>query len=346
MTQRYAYIALVLSLALVPGGPSVLHAQEEFPYTLEQLTRLVESGAFPDERILELTRESCLGFRLDREAIRRLRSAGASEELIQRLGSVCVRLTTVVVTPAELEIAAGASGILRAQALLDPDNTPLPNVVFQWSSEDTTVADVSAGIVLGRMPGETRITVRTEEGQSGSALVRVTQALPGEAAAVPDSLAETGGTGKSIATAAGLGLAVPGGGEFYTGRTAKGVVVLLGVAAGLAAGYLITSEDTLGESRTPSPPDCDLLQGSCEINTRNELEIKETRNILVGAAIAGAFWLYGLIDGIRAAGEPRAAPLEEPNAERPGLSLELMPADGVRFMWNGGLELTFVRIRS
>jgi hypothetical protein len=345
MTHRCAKIAVFLSLAVLLGGASQLWAQEEYPYTLPQVLRLIESGAFPDERIVELTRESCIGFRLDGEAIRRLRAAGASEELIERLGGVCVRLTTVVVTPAELEIEAGASGVLRARAMLEPDTTPLPNVVFEWSSEDTTVADVSAGgAVVGRMPGETRITATTPEGHSGSALVRVIEAAP-EVGGELGAEHEAGTSGKSVAAAATLGMVVPGGGELYVGNTVKGILVMLGVAAGAGAAYVFSSEDTLRLTRSPtSPPDCDLTQGSCDIGTRNELEIEKTPNLLAGAAIAGVFWVYGLVDGIRSAKRSGAAPADEDDAMR-GLSFELLPADGVRSAGGRRMNFTLLRIQ-
>jgi hypothetical protein len=342
MTYRYASLVILSCLALLVGGAASLHAQDELPYTLDQLVRLVESGAFTDDQLLELVQESCRGFRMDEDATQELQQAGASGSLVRSLlREVCERLTTVVVWPAELEVVAGSSGILRARALLDPDSAQIPNVVFEWTSEDTTVADVTGGVVVGKTAGETRITARTEDGDEGTALVRVVTAAA-EAGTPADSVA--GAAGKSGGTAAALGI-IPGGGEFYVGNTTKGAIVLAGAAAALAAGFLLTSEDTLSAIRVPTaPPGC--VGASCAYPVRTTAEIEETSYVVIGAAVAGAFWLYGLIDGIRTAnksGETRAAG-QQRNGQ--GLSLQIAPADGIRVGRNGDVELTFVRIRS
>jgi hypothetical protein len=341
MTYRYASLVILSCLALVVGGAASLHAQDELPYTLDQLVRLVESGAFTDDQLLELVRKSCRGFRMDEDATQKLQQAGASESLVQRLRGVCVTLTTVVVWPAELEVVAGSSGILRARALLDPDSAQIPNVVFEWTSEDTTVADVTGGVVVGKTAGETRITARTEDGYEGTALVRVVTAAA-EAETPADSVA--GVAGKSGGTAAALGI-IPGGGEFYVGNTTKGAIVLAGAAAALAAGFLLTSEDTLSAIRVPTaPPAC--VGASCDYPVQTTAEIEETSYIVIGAAVAGAFWLYGLIDGIRTANKSRETPAAGEQRNGQGLSLEIAPADGIRVGRNGEVELTFVRIRS
>ncbi|UCC49307.1 MAG: Ig-like domain-containing protein, partial [Gemmatimonadota bacterium] len=292
-----------------------MHAQERLPYSLEQLVQMVESGVFSDQRILMLVRESCIGFRMDEEATQRLSEAGASEGLIASLRRVCVNLprvvTTVVVSPEELEVPVGASRILRAQAL-DPDSAQIAGVVFEWSSEDTVVAEVSmGGVVLGKALGETRVVAGTEEGPAGVALVRVVGAAAAEAGPAELEMVGERRAGKSVATAAALGVLVPGGGEFYAGKTAKGAVVLLGAAASLAAGYVISSEEVLDVSYTASGVEsCDAASGSCTYPVTRDEEVEETRQIVIGAAAAGAFWLYGLIDGIRSARAYESAPSE------------------------------------
>ncbi len=352
MKQRYAWLGLFLCLALPPIWPGQLQAQDRQPYTLAQLIRMVEPGVFPDGRIITLARESCLGFTLDAEARRQLRQAGASEGLIANLRQVCVSLPrvvqSVVVTPAELELSVGGSSVLRAQALA-PDSSQIANVAFDWSSEDTIVADVSmGGTVVGKMPGATRIRVGTENGPWATALVRVVRGTPAEGEAVgldPLDVERVGG--KSAGTAAALGLFVPGGGEFYSGNTAKGVVVLLGAAGALAAGYLITSQEELSMTLSPTAPQsCDPLAAFCRVSVSKESEIKETRQIVIGAAVAGAFWLYGLVDGIRSAKRAPGALLEGEGEGDPGLSLELVPADGLRLTASGDTQITLIRIRS
>jgi hypothetical protein len=345
MMLRYAQILFLLCLLLVAGfsGLEAQERQQRPPFRLEQLTQLVESGVFPDERIVFLANQSCLGFRLDEAAEARLRAAGASERLIGSLRGVCVRmLTTVVVTPSEIELEVGANRILRAQAL-DQDSANIANVIFDWTSGDTTIADVSGGgVVLGLAPGETRVTARIEAGPTGSALVRVVEAAG--APTTEDSLALQLEAGKSVGTAAVLGVLIPGGGEFYVGNTAKGVVVLTGAAAALVAGYFITSEDTLSVTRSSGLPDCDT-PSRCIYDVTSEAEIEKTNGLAIGAAVAGAFWLYGLIDGIRAAKSTQPAqPFDEGEGEQ-NVSFQLAPPDGVRFRANGDVDVTILRVR-
>ncbi len=330
----------------------MLEAQDRQPYTLDQLKRMVETGVFPDGRILALARESCIGFTMDAESRSELREAGASEGLIASLRQICVRLplvvTTIVVTPAELELPVGASRPLRAQALA-ADSSRLANVAFEWSSEDTIVADVSMdGMVVGKAPGMTRILVSTADGPSKRTPVRVVRAVAAEASAGDTaSLAVERRSGKSAGTAAALGFVIPGGGEFYSGNTAKGVVVLLGAAGALTAGYFITSDDVLATKLTPTAtPNCDVQQSSCTISVDKQTEIEETRQIVIGAAIAGAFWLYGLVDGIRSANRAPVTAGEPGGEGESGLSLQLIPADGLRVSASGDAELTLLRIRS
>lgn len=342
--HRYAFFAFLLTLAALAGLPQRARAQEELPYTVDQLVRLLQSGAFTDGRILELTRESCLGFSVNDEAVDRLIDAGASRELIDGLRRACVRMMTVEVAPAEVEVALGSSRILHAQALVD--STQIAGVVFEWNSADTTIVEVSSGgVVLGKAIGVTQVTARMEGGLEGHALVRVLEVEEGEAE--PDSLAAETTAGKSVGTAAALGI-IPGGGEFYVGNTAKGAVVLLGAAAAVTAGFLISSEDTLSvtpelvsfECPVPSQPT------SCSYRVNVTVEKEETSYVVVGAAVAGAFWLYGLIDGIIAAKKSRAAPAQAEQLDaNPGLSLELIPRDGLRVGADGSVEFTVARVR-
>ncbi len=360
MTQRYALLTSTVLLALLAAGVSGLQAQEERPpFTLDQLTQMVESGVFSDQRILFLVREACLGFRLDDEAAGKLRVSGASEGLIANLRgrSQCVKLprvvTFVALEPAELAVATGSTEILRAKAL-DPDSTAIPNVVFEWSSDDSTVAVVSqGGVVMGRSPGMTWVRAVSPQGPVGMARVSVSAAVARQPAEPTDTLGTGSFTGKSPATAAALGFVLPGGGEFYSGNTAKGVVVLLGAAAGLAAGYLITSEEITGFQYSAATPTatCQVDPGTgntlCTYSVTRTDTVKETRQIVVGAAVAGAFWLYGLIDGVRSAKKSRVTQTNQlPGDETPDLSLELMPADGVRVTLMGDVEFTLLRLRS
>jgi hypothetical protein len=348
MTQRYAYLLLFVCLAMSAFVPTRLEAQEREPYSIDQIIELLESNVFSETRIEMLVGRSCVDFRVDDEAARRLSSAGASSRLIASLRGVCVELPSgfvdaVVVMPAELDMEVGATRILRAQAIA-PDSTPVTGVIFEWTSADTAVAEVSGGgTVLAKAPGEVRIAATTQEGPSGTAVVRVSTA-----AAEPEEMLEAEVAGaKSVGTAAALGVVVPGGGEFYTGNTGKGAAVLAGSAAALAAGYFITSEEVLSVSYSATDPGTCAPEGSpCTFDVTRSEEVKTTNNLIYGAAAAGALWLYGLIDGIRSAKQSQVAPAEGQDDGSTGISLEIAPADGVRYTAFGELELTFIRIRS
>jgi hypothetical protein len=345
MTQRYAYPLILICLASLAAAPAKLEAQAREPYSIEQVIQLIESGLFTDSRILALVRESCIGFRLDEEATRRISEAGGSAELLGGLRDVCSRgfVQAVIVAPAELDMEVGGTGILRAQAMA-PDSTPIAGIPFEWVSADTAVAEVSGGgMVLAKAPGEARIAATTQEGPSGSALVRVTAAALAEPVEAREARAVGG---KSVGTAAALGVVVPGGGQFYTGSTGKGAAVLAGSAAALAAGYLITSDEVLSVSYSATQAGDCSEPGSCTFEVTKTEEVKTTRNLVYGAVAAGAVWVYGLIDGIRSAKNSQIAPAEGQDGATPGISLELAPADGVRYTAFGEVELTFIRIRS
>lgn len=348
MTQRHAYLLLFACLALSAIVPTRLEAQERQPYSIDQIIELLRSGVFSPERIQMLADRSCIDFRVDDEAARRLQAEGATPGLIAYLRDVCVRLPSgfvdvVTVTPAEVDMEVGTTRILRAQALA-PDSTQVTGVPFEWTSADTAVAEVSGGgMVLAKAPGEARIAATTQEGPSGTAVVRVTAAALAEPVETRERRAVGG---KSVGTAAALGVVVPGGGQFYTGSKGKGAAVLAGSAAALAAGYLITSEEVLSVSYSATQPgDCSQPE-SCTFDVTRTEEVKTTRNLVYGAVAAGALWVYGLIDGIRSAKNSQIAPAEGQDGATPGMSLELAPADGVRYTAFGEVKLTFIRIRS
>jgi hypothetical protein len=326
----YAY-CVVLGV-LLPAGR--LHAQDP-PYSVDQLITLIQSRVFSDERILERVSESCLGFRLDEEAETRLRSAGASDELMSGLREACVSLPYGVeflrLRPAQLELPVGDVQELRAEPLSE-DSTLLGPVPLAWSSTDTAVADVFGnGIVVGKAPGEAIIAARTEGGVEGTMRVLV----------VPDTLAVS--LGKSVSAAAALGVVVPGGGEFYTGNTAKGGLILAGSAAAIAAGFLITSEDTVASEPVLNET---CVDGSCVLEVASASQVEKKKDMLVvGAAVAGALWAYGLVDGILTAKKSKPSPARPADRFDGGLSVQLLPEDGIRVGRAGSVDLTLVRLR-
>ena len=331
LLRNTLYVALALPLL---AGP--LRAQGEQPYSVEQLVRLIQSRVFTEERILGLTQESCIGFRLDAVSEPQLRAAGATDALIEGLRDNCVRLPygveTLRISPDSLELALGRVQQLRAIAL-DDDSIAVNNVPLDWSTSDSTIASVFGdGVVVGKALGSAVITAQVEGSLSATMRVSVVEATAEEIAVA---------NAKSPTTAAVLGI-VPGGGEFYTGNTTKGIVILAGSAAALAAGFLITSEDTM-----PAQP---LLQESCA-DTNCTLTLAAVSDVttkslaVAGIAVAGALWAYGLIDGIRTAKKSQATTTEPTLPGSQGFSFQLLPADGVQVDRWGRVELTFVRVQ-
>ncbi len=197
--------------------------------------------------------------------------------------------------------------------------------------------------MLGKRPGRTRVVASTTEGPTGSATVTVVRTAAG--AAEGEEAEQLPPGAKSVGTATALGVLLPGGGEFYTGNTAKGLGIVVGSAAAVVAGLLITSEDTLDlafiPTGSPTGP------GSArEYPGEFEFTIDETGYFVVGAAVAGALWVYGLVDGILAAKKSRRIPVEAEMEREPGLSLQIAPVDGVRIARDGTTEITLIRIGS
>ena len=334
MTKRSACFSVLL-LALVALGPRSLEAQDRPPLRIDQVVELITSGIFPDERVILLASQNCIAFQVNQETSDRLAEAGASSGLIGGLSGICVSLL-VRLAPTEVELQVDSTTILQAEAL-SPDSVIVPSVIFEWISSDTSIAEVnSGGLVLAKSPGLADVRAMVEDSLYATTSVRVIAAGP-----AVDLVPST--RRKSVGTAAILGI-FPGGGEFYVGNTTKGIVVLGGAAAALTAGFLLSSEDTLSVMRELIATEPCIQTCSYEVVTTAEVE--EKNYVVVGAAVAGAFWLYGLIDGILAAKKSQtvADSVQEPGGQ--GMSLQLAPPDGVRFGRNGEVELTFLRIRS
>jgi hypothetical protein len=343
--RRAIYLISLLCVFISCAWPARANGQDVQPYTLDQIVRLLESGVFSDDRIIALAQENCIAFRVQGEPVRTLLSAGASVDLLNGLSEACVELpvTWVMITPAELDLTIGDTVVLQAQAL-GPDSTQIPDIAFEWSVQDTSIAKVSAdGTIAAKGIGETRVIARSEEGPEGTVDVSVTRPVAVDDPGVeepPDSLI----AGKSVGTAAALGI-IPGGGELYVGNTAKGIAILVGSAAAIGVGVLLTSEDTSDVAFTATgPPSCS--ETSCSYPVDVNATINETNYVVVGAAVAGALWLYGLIDGMIAAKNSRVPPSPEDMEGDPGLSLQVVPVDGIRVSRNGYTEITFLRVKS
>lgn len=100
----------------------------------------------------------------------------------------------------------------------------------------------------------------------------------------------------TVATA--LSVMIPGGGQIYAGEAVKGGVILVGSGVALATGVAVAKRDPY----FGCPDPCWEF---------------DTGPLLVGAGIAGALWLYGVVD---ASGAARRA-----NRRNGAAALELMP---------------------
>ena len=87
---------------------------------------------------------------------------------------------------------------------------------------------------------------------------------------------------KNPSTATTLSLVLPGGGQFYSGEPVKGAVIAAGVMGGLA--YASTAIPKLAED-----------------GADRGYYTKHGTTLGIGLGVAGAFWLYGVVDAPNAA---------------------------------------------
>jgi uncharacterized protein YjdB len=96
-----------------------------------------------------------------------------------------VPVATVAVSPGTASVTVGNATTLSA-TVTDANGAVVPNASVAWSSNNTTVADVSGGTVTAKAVGTATITA-SSGGQSGTATITVTAAptpTPGPAATV------------------------------------------------------------------------------------------------------------------------------------------------------------------
>jgi hypothetical protein len=118
-----------------------------------------------------------------------------------------------------------------------------------------------------------------------------------------------------------LACLVAGGGHFYTGETVKGAVLLGAAAAGLIGGAVLSSDG--GDEF-----------GDCEYNPETfECEPKGGKTpLLIGAGIAAASWIYGIVDS-----RPSAQRINTRNGMQVGAAaIETQPWLGLREGGFGG----------
>jgi len=126
-----------------------------------------------------------------------------------------------------------------------------------------------------------------------------------------------------------LACLIAGGGHFYTGETKKGAALLGIAAAGLIGGAVLSS----GESDDPF---------DCEYNPETfECEPESNRTpLLIGAGVAAASWIYGIVDS-----RPSAARVNARNGHQiGGAAVEMQPVLGLTRGGEPGAGL-HVRVR-
>ncbi len=137
----------------------------------------------------------------------------------------------------------------------------------------------------------------------------------------PPPVSERSSSNLSATTAALLGVAVPGGGEFYVGRPLRGALVLGGSAAALAAGFLITRLEV----------DCRSVPQNGVCPPEDLLGETETRPYLTPAIAAAALLtMAGAIDAALGVSGPRGSG---------GLSSRVESTN------DGGVDITLLRFR-
>jgi len=198
---------------------------------------------------------------------------------------------------------------------LGSDGQVLEGQSVTLQSSDPRVASVSqGGIVLARVPGTTDVVISVAEGP--------TERIPLTVTARPVS-------NQQSARGSWLGLLIPGGGQFATGRSGAGTLVLLAAGGSAAAGFLITKQSELCGAPLDNSGRCP--QGSV-LSTTVE---RPYQMIGIGAAAA-----ISLLAGFSALGDPPMASAiavasKTANSPRLFIPLHLTPSP------DGGLTLSF-----
>ena len=162
-------------------------------------------------------------------------------------------VASVTLSPAQVSIETGQTRQFTAQVTDDQGNV-LTGRAVTFSSENATIATVSAsGVVTGLVPGSTKITA-TSEGKSGSADVTVTPVPVATVAVTPTtSTIVIGQTVTLVATARDAnGIVLPGRAVTWTNGAPSIVTVsALGVVTALSVGtgvVIATVEGRTGQA--------------------------------------------------------------------------------------------------
>jgi tetratricopeptide (TPR) repeat protein len=168
------------------------------------------------------------------------------------------------------QVRAGRVTAWRRQATLAEEAGDTPEAIARWTAVLAADPDSpDARDSVARLAGVAPTPVRSED--------------PPPSTVVPARPARS----RSAGAAAGLGLLIPGAGEFYVGRPGRGLAVLAGAGAAVTAGFLITRV----EVNCRSVP----VGGQCP--PEDVLSEDETRPYLTAGLIAaGALAVLGAID--------------------------------------------------
>jgi hypothetical protein len=163
--RRLPLVSVWLVLVFLPIQPSAA-AQQGPPYSLEHLEAYLSVGLDP-QLILARVRGDCLAFRMDAAALERLQAAGAHQELLAALGSVCHRgPAESLQAPLRVQYEPGPwpQPSARATAIrYDPGSAALKSLVLPGLGQLSTGRPVMGALFMAGWAGALSFGVFTRE---------------------------------------------------------------------------------------------------------------------------------------------------------------------------------------
>jgi uncharacterized protein YjdB len=201
---------------------------------------------------------------------------GAKSDTANVTVTCAAPVASVEVTPASASVDEGKTVQLTATPK-DANGTPLPGRVVTWSSNNATVATVSAsGLVTGKVAGSATITA-TSEGQSASSAITVTPVPVASVDVTPPSASVDEGKTVQLTATPKDANGTPLSGRAITwgsSNTSVATVSTSGLVTGVTAGSASITATTGGKSGTsaitvvtPPPPGTCQTSSTAWLNT-------------------------------------------------------------------------------